>query len=248
MNALTIQMVPLKNIISLRYLFLQEMNCQIRYHACHERNWSDTYLFSANEQAIGYGSVKGLDNLDERNTIFEFYVLPPFRKYSEELFQMLLSQSGASHAESQSNTPLLTSLLHTFSSATHSPVSLFENHYTSSLSLPHVQFRKRQTNDDVFGLKPEDVGDYVLVQDHEVVATGGFLLHYNAPFADLFMEVKKTFWGQGLGSYLVQELKKACYLSGRVPAARCNKSNKASQATLLKAGMRVCGHMLVGKL
>ncbi|MCI0691757.1 hypothetical protein L0337_07070 [candidate division KSB1 bacterium] len=43
-------------------------------------------------------------------------------------------------------------------------------------------------------------------------------------------------------------MKKACYLSGRVPAARCNVQNKASRAALLKAGLKVCGFMLKGDI
>jgi RimJ/RimL family protein N-acetyltransferase len=62
------------------------------------------------------------------------------------------------------------------------------------------------------------------------------------------MEVKENFRRKGLGSFIIQELKKACYLAGRVPAARCNIRNKASRATLLKAGLKVCGFMLKGDI
>ena len=37
-----------------------------------------------------------------------------------------------------------------------------------------------------------DEGDWVLVREGEVVATGGFLTHYNEPFADLYMAVPRT--------------------------------------------------------
>jgi hypothetical protein len=43
-------------------------------------------------------------------------------------------------------------------------------------------------------------------------------------------------------------LKRECYLSGRVPAARCNLQNQASRATMLKAGMEICGYMLTGNV
>jgi RimJ/RimL family protein N-acetyltransferase len=81
-----------------------------------------------------------------------------------------------------------------------------------------------------------------------VIATGGFLLHYNKPFADLFMEVHPDHRGRGAATYLLQELKKECYLAGRVPAARCSIRNAASRAALLKAGMRECGFMLTGQV
>ena len=82
--------------------------------------------------------------------------------------------------------------------------------------------------------------------NNEVVATGGFLLHYNFPFADLYMEVRENDRRKGLGSYLIQELKTQCYLAGRIPAARCNINNVASKITLLKAGFQIAGFMLLG--
>ncbi len=82
----------------------------------------------------------------------------------------------------------------------------------------------------------------------EFVAMGGFMLHYNRPFADLYMEVREDCRGRGFRSFLLQELKKECYLAGRVPAARCELQNTASRATLIKAGLKVCGFMLTGKI
>jgi RimJ/RimL family protein N-acetyltransferase len=43
-------------------------------------------------------------------------------------------------------------------------------------------------------------------------------------------------------------LKKEIYRMGRVPAARCNISNRASKATLLKAGFTPCGFRLKGTI
>ena len=62
------------------------------------------------------------------------------------------------------------------------------------------------------------------------------------------MEVKEGHRGKGMGSYILQEIKKECYLAGRIPAARCNIKNAASKATLLKAGFKVCGYMLIGEI
>ncbi len=80
------------------------------------------------------------------------------------------------------------------------------------------------------------------------MATGGFFLHYNMPFADLYMEVKEDCRKKGLGSFLIQELKKQCYLTGRVPAARTGMENVASKATLIKAGLKIAGFILLGEL
>jgi predicted acetyltransferase len=60
-------------------LFLQETNFQIRYDACHARGWTDSYLLKIDDVAVGYGSIKWQQRAD-RDTIFEFFVIRPFRK------------------------------------------------------------------------------------------------------------------------------------------------------------------------
>jgi RimJ/RimL family protein N-acetyltransferase len=99
-----------------------------------------------------------------------------------------------------------------------------------------------------FEHRVEPIGEYVLEVAGEVVATGGFMLHYNMPFADLYMEVSESHRKKGLGSLILQELKRECYLAGRVPAARCSIQNVASRAALLKAGLKVAGFMLKGEV
>lgn len=94
----------------------------------------------------------------------------------------------------------------------------------------------------------EPVGDFVLELKDNVIATGGFMLHYNKPFADLYMEVNKEFRRNGFGSFLIQELKEECYLHHRVPAARCNIENLATRFALMKAGLSVSGFMLTGEV
>ena len=238
----------LDEILCLRNLFLQENNFQIRYNACHERGWTDSYVIMYNKEKIGYGSIKGNSNLNDRDTVFEFYIIPSFRNLASAVFLQLLHASGAAFIECQSNDLLLTSLLYQYGQDIHSNVILFEEGFTSNMEIEAIQFSKRNKTDVVFEHKSEPVGDYVLEQHKEIVATGGFLLHYNIPFADLYMEVKEEYRRKGFGSYLIQELKKQCYIAGRVPAARCNIDNVASRATLTKAGLKIAGFMLFGQV
>jgi hypothetical protein len=46
----------LKDIQSLRALFLQETNFQIRYDSCHERGWTDSYLLMLGKLRVCSGS------------------------------------------------------------------------------------------------------------------------------------------------------------------------------------------------
>jgi GNAT superfamily N-acetyltransferase len=108
--------------------------------------------------------------------------------------------------------------------------------------------RSRRKGDRIFEHAVEPIGDFVLQADDEIVATAGFLLHYNVPFADLYMAVREDRRRRGYGSFILQEVKKACYLAGRVPAARTGLQNQASRAALTKAGLRVSGFMLTGRV
>ena len=110
------------------------------------------------------------------------------------------------------------------------------------------QTGRRRDEDQIFEHKMEPEGEYVLEMNNEIVATGGFLTHYNKPFADLYMEVKKDQRRKGMGSFLLQEVKKECYRRGHVPAARCDIKNRASKATLIRAGLNISGYMLLGRV
>lgn len=238
----------LQEIQPLRSLFLQENNFQIRYNACHERNWSDSYLLTIDGAKIGYASVKGKDKLTDRDAVFEFYVLPPFREFRYQIFRELVTASSARFIECQSNELILSSLLYETSYNLQTDVVLFKDNLLTDFKMPSVIFRSCRKGDSIFEHTFEPVGDYVLVKYEEIIASGGFMLHYNMPFADLYMEVKENYRGMGFGSFLIQELKRECYLSGRVPAARCNIQNSASKASMLKAGLTVCGYMLTGEI
>jgi len=235
----------LDNIQVFRRLFLQESNCQVRYNAVHERGWSDSYLLTLDGIAVGYGSTNSQNIKGTRETVFEFYLVPHARNQARQLFRELLIASGATLVESQSNIQLLCAMLHEFTDNICAPVVLFEDNTVTEHVLPGVTFRKLEENEKIY---TDDPGKYVLEVNEEVVANGGFLLHYNMPFADLFMDVKEDYRSKGYGSYLLQEVKKQCYLAGRIPAARCNVANPVSRATLLKAGLKVIGHMLIGQV
>ncbi|MFD2523626.1 GNAT family N-acetyltransferase [Emticicia soli] len=239
--------VTLQEILPYRDLFLHEINRQIRYNACHERGWSDSYLLYANDAVIGYGSVKGQETAD-RDTIFEFYLLQGYQHLASRIFPYLLAASGAKFIETQSNAMLLTTMLYEYATGIRADAILFEEDQTTCLAVPEVNFRSKEDYESTFGKKVEDGSNYVLELGGEVVASGDFLLHYNKPFADLYMEVSEAHRQKGLGSFLIQELKKVCYQAGRVPAARCSIQNKASKATLLKGGLRVAGCMLIGEI
>ena len=243
-----IRKVALSEILPLRDLYLQECNFQIRYDACHIRNWTDSYLIFLAGEKVGYASIKGLEELSDRDAVFEYFLLPEFRNKSSLFFAELLKKTKAPFLECQSNDLILSPMMFEFGAEIESEVILFGEGHSSQIQKEGLIFRPAKQGEDVFGKKEADKGAYVLEIKGKVIADGGFLTHYNHPFADLYMEVAKDFRGKGYASYILQEIKKVCYAAGKVPAARCSISNPASKASLLNAGMQVVGYMLKGKV
>jgi len=125
---------------------------------------------------------------------------------------------------------------------------LFHDKLTTAHSPPGAIVRRTTPEDAaqllLHELDPE--AHWVVEVERKVAAAGGVLFHYNRPYGDIYMKVAEPFRRRGLGSYLVQELKRVCYEQGNVPAARCNPTNIPSRKTLQKAGFVPCGHILSG--
>ena len=233
-----------EEISHFRKQFLNENHFQFIYNKCHDYGWADTYLFVVDGLKVGFGAVWGTNRRQDRDSIFEFYIIPPFRKFTHLIFPQFLAQTNTIYIESQSNDFLLTAMLYEYAANIRAEAILFEDYYKSELEVSGVLFRKVSENDQMKG----DDSEFILEQNGEIVASGGLMLNYNFPYADIYMQVKEPFRRKGLGSFLVQELKAEAYRIGRVPAARCNINNKISKATLLKAGLQVCGFRLKGDI
>jgi GNAT superfamily N-acetyltransferase len=248
---------PLQSILPWRDLHRQEMNCQITKDSIHFRDgWSREFLLFDGPVTVGYGSLAVAGPWKDMPTIYEFHVAPPARDRVFDLFEALLAASGAVAIEIQSNDPLLTAMLHAYAPGAVSESILFHDRITSHHPAPQGATFRPATPDDanaIAAAKLDADATWVLefdggINGGQIVATGGILFHYNRPYGDIYMSVAEPFRRRGLGSYLVQELKRTCYENGHVPAARCNPANLASRKTLQRAGFVPCGHILVGQI
>jgi len=115
---------------------------------------------------------------------------------------------------------------------------------------PGVIFRSAMPYDraQISSQKLDEGAEFLLEQDGQILATGGLLYHYNPPYGDIFMSVAESHRRRGLGSFLVQELKRTAYELKKIPACRCNIDNIPSRKTLQKAGFVPCGNRLTGTL
>ncbi len=230
-----------------RDFYRQEMPCQIIHDSLHVREgWTRPYLLTTDGIVAGYGSIAVGGPWRETPALFEFYVLPRARDRAFALFEALLAATGVAKIEVQSNDPLVTVMLHAFAKDVVTESILFHDRLTTAHPAPVVVFRQAAQGDEERVPLHLKGAKWVLERKGEILATGGILYHYNRPYGDIYMEVLEPFRRQGLGSYLVQELKKVCYDGGSIPSARCNPSNTASRQTLQKAGFVPCGHILTG--
>lgn len=239
----------LEDILRWREMYRSEMACQIVHEAIHERSgWTDEYMLSSAGDAVGYGSVAVGGPWKGTPTAYEFYVVPDHRVRMFDLFEALLEASGAVAIEVQSNDPLATTMLHAFAGEVVSEAILFHDRLRTAHRPPGATFREPAAA-EIADVMPDQLKWHGVVEvEGQVAASGGILFHYNRPYGDIYMEVAEPFRGRGLGSFLVQELKRVCYEGGHVPAARCHTQNLASRRTLQKAGFVPCGHILKGSV
>lgn len=239
-----IEKTTLSEISGLRQAFLDAGGFQFIHNKCHLYGWADVYVFMDGDVKFGYGSVWGRENRKDRDTIFEFYLLPEYQPHASSVFNEFASVCQAPYMECQTNDQLLAAMMFEHAEDIHAQSVLFEDDADKDLRVKDAVFKTLPHTTD----HPDDRGGYVIDVQGEVASTGGFMLNYNFPYADIYMEVKETFRKRGIGSLMVQELKREIYKAHRVPAARCNIKNLASRATLLKAGFRLCGYLLEGKI
>jgi GNAT superfamily N-acetyltransferase len=248
-NHMNVELAAPDAVRPLRELHRREMNCQIVLDSWLERGWTDAYLLRVDGRVVGYGLVGGV-RADPKDTITEFYVLPPERGAALPLFRKFVVASGARGVETQTNDLLLTLMLYDCGTCIESPVVLFHDAFRTSLPCPGGTFRASTAEDRarLVAQQLDPDGDWLIEAGGEVVAVGGVLCHYNPPYGDIFMAVAEPFRRRGYGSYLVQELKRVAYEMGKVPAARCNAANGASRATLQRAGLMPCARVLTGRI
>ena len=241
-----VQRAEYQDVEAMRELYRQEVNCQIIHDAALSGGNADPYLILLGGSVGGYGAVW---NTYAKDRVMEFYTLPDARSLALPMFRELLNESQATHIEAQTNVPLMLTMLYDCAEDISELGILFQDEFTTHLVCPDGKFRQATPEDSqsIFPHQHEPVGDWVIEVKGAIVATGGFYCHYNPPYGDLFMEVSEPARRRGIGSYIVQELKRVCYEAGKKPAARCNPSNAASRRTLQKAGLLPCGRLLAGK-
>lgn len=245
----SIREVPADEVLALRTRQREMAGCQIVHDSIHRREgWTRTYLIEVAGNPVGFAEVAIAGPWTGKPTVFEFHLLPEFECRVFELFERFLRVTGVRFFEAQTNCGPLGVLAHTYGLGITSERILFRSGMTTTLRangavlMPLTDDAEIQTALE----RRRGGGEWRLEVDGVEVGKGGILFHYNRPYGDIHMDVSEPYRRRGLGSFLVQELKRRCYELGAVPCARCNPSNVASFRTLQKAGFVPCGQILVG--
>jgi GNAT superfamily N-acetyltransferase len=240
-----------KDLLPLRTRYREEMNCQIVHDSIHKREgWTLSYLLQLDGITAGFGLVAVGGPWKAKPTFLEFYVLPEHRSQVFVLFEAFLAVSGARFFEVQTNDVLPTNMALTYGRDIGTEKIVFHDKVTTAHP-PNGAILRRVTSEEEIRTcleQRQGGGEWAMEVDGKVAATGGILFHYNRPYGDIYMDVTEEFRRRGLGSYLVQELKRVCYELGAVPCARCNTANVASRRTLQRAGFVPFAHMLTGSI
>lgn len=227
--------VEYDEIVPFRRRFTEEAECQVVRDSILPRGLADSWLIERDSVAVGYG---GIWNAHFPGRLMEFWVDPAHRASTDELYRAVIRDGGATAVEAQTNLPGMIEPLQALGGTVLEENLLFEEGGATDLLLPGAVLRERCDTD----AGPE--GDFVVEMGSQVVAAGGFLRHYNAPFVDLYLAVSGESRGRGVGSWLVQELRRVVREEGLVPSARCDRHNEASRRTLERGGLRECGRIV----
>ena len=249
--SVSITSVNFESLQAFRAKYHEEMACQIVKDSLHHRpGWAEWYRLRLGNVEVGYAAVLIGGPWAGTRALFEAYVLPQHRVALFDLFDALVVEARIDHIQAQTNDRLLSILLLQCYRDLKVEKLVFSDCVQTHLPDGGAIFRRLTESErmHVFKHHAEPVGEWGLECAGEIVATGGYLGHYNPPHVDIYMEVRRDVRRHGHGSYLVQEIKRIAYSEQKIPCARCNIDNIGSRKTIARAGMMPCAHIILGAI
>lgn len=249
--SLRIERIPPAATLALRVLLREEVNRQIVHDSIHRREgWTHTYGISLDGESVGFASVAVAGPWTDRPTVIEFYLLPEHRPRAFEAFEEFLRVSGATHFEAQTNESLYPTLVLAYGRELFTEKIIFETGPATALLSGGATLRRVTPPEEIHAAieRRQGGGEWILELEGSAIGKGGVLFHYNRPYGDVYMEIEKPYRRRGFGSYFVQELRRACFDLGAIPAARCNADNVASRRTLQRAGFLPVASIICGAI
>ncbi|MFT3783073.1 MAG: GNAT family N-acetyltransferase [Nibricoccus sp.] len=234
----------------LRELQRQETPLAALLSSGEHQGYFQTYLITLGGAHAAYGTVGHDDRWHRAPTVFELYIRPEFRAFGETIFADFTASTNASAFEFQTSDAGLSAILSSWCGEAVVDKIIFSDSLTTFLPGYGTIIHQFWPSDvaKVFQHHSQPVGDWVLEFDGKIAGTGGMKHRYQPPYVDLFAEINPRYRQRGLGSYLIQELKRLCYDLGLKPCARCSPDDLPAIRTIERAGFTPCAHVLSGQL
>src|SRR5512133_3079776 len=165
-------------VLPLRARQRQELNNQIVHDSIHRRQgWSLTYLLDLAGVVAGFGSIAIGGPWKDKPTVFEFYLLPGHRTRAFDLFEALLTASGARFFEAQSDDVLIATMVLTYGRDISIEKIVFDDQLTTALPANGAALRRVTSEEEILACmeKRQGGGEWLLEVEGNVAGKGGIL-------------------------------------------------------------------------
>jgi GNAT superfamily N-acetyltransferase len=262
----TVTTVNLDRLVALRTIYRAEFPTQLVHDSIRTRpGWTVNVLLTEADEPCGFSARGSVANRLEQvgfatvaiagpwagtPTLLEYFVVPAVRHRALVWFDDVVRSLGIVAVEMQTVSPLVSALVWSRCEMVTCEKIVLRHVRTTAHAVPGASLVAKSDDESIVHAISVRSGGPVwgLVVDGVEIGRGGFLCHYNEPYADIHMEIDEPFRRRGFGRYLVQELGRLAYQHGQIPAARCGPTNAGSLATLIAAGFEPCSTILAGPL
>lgn len=243
--------VEAERIAGLRERHCEAMGAQIVRWSWLTRGFVDAFEIRVGTRRTGYALVGGAPG-EARNGVVELFAPEMDSVARSVALERVVEVTRARRVLAQTNDQQLHSayvLLRRTCRETHvlfaAPAGVARPGEASGATFRRLEANERA---GVFRHESEPVGEWCVEAGGEVVATGGYLTHYNEPWVDVHMEVASHARLRGYGSMAVAGVVREAWLRGLRCAARCRVENEASARCLARAGMKEAGRLIEGEV
>lgn len=243
------KIISKKKVDTLRLSYMEKLTAPLDgYWVSVVIDQSDCYEIVYNNIIVGHFSVK------TDKTLVQFCVFDNHLKYSSEIFEYLISHNLVTSAAVSTIESTFLSLCLDYQKDISIEMYLFcdiSSPETTLNEFSNLSFRFADENDIDIVIKecglPFD-GYYqkiikqnqlfVLYSDNIFLGIGEFRISkINSKYADIGVAVAKKYHRKGIGTYIINNLKKYCNKNNVIAIASCDSENIASKKTLEKAGL-----------
>ena len=221
--------------------------------------WENAIIPKGNSYLIMEDEHVGYLIVDEKNTLLQFYILEGFAHRSDEFFSFALNKLGVDKAIAGTYEPMYFSLCMDRAKSTQINSYVFRQGIEIRLDSPldnlDMSIAEENELEEIINYH-EDKADihgefmrgylinligfkglYIFRKDGEIIGTGEFRPDRNhADYSHIGMTVSTEYRNIGLGSYILNQMRKAANERGFISGCSTDLENTASKKAIKKCG------------